>query len=213
VRGCANRSSSVRLQPLGALASTRSVRYASTWRCVDLILRCSRRVGTSESITGGHSGAAHDRSPSRASWRGIRFRDGMRRWAAGFATDRGYRWRGLDDRISRSPRLGAFTEEGDTWTHRLSVGHFNALAGSNFAVPRYLVLVTVPSNAEEYAVCEPDGMRLRLAAYWASLSDRMEMPMGPDDQQTVTVRVPKTKLLTPASLLSLLARESGTGVR
>ena len=55
--------------------------------------------------------------------------------------------------------------EGD-WRYSMKVSHFNQLAGPGFAVSRYLVLVTVPADADRYAVCDAECMRLHHAAYW-----------------------------------------------
>lgn len=105
------------------------------------------------------------------------------------------------------------SSDDDAWTHRLSVPHFNALAGSGFAIRRYFVLVTVPSDTKEYAMCDPGGMSLRHAAYWTSLSDRSVLPVGAEEQKTVAVRVPKANLLTPATLLALVAGDIESDIR
>lgn len=93
----------------------------------------------------------------------------------------------------------------DSWTYRLKRKHFNNLAGPGFVIPRYLVLVTVPTDAASFAVCAAECMRLHHAAYWASLVDEQPIPDGADAPATVAVRVPKRNLLTPASLVALVA--------
>lgn len=91
------------------------------------------------------------------------------------------------------------------WRYRLSVKHFNALAGSGFAVPRFLVLVTVPAEITGYALCDDAGMTLCHAAYWVSLVDREQVPEGDGEPKTVAVEVPRGNLLTPESLIKLVA--------
>jgi hypothetical protein len=91
------------------------------------------------------------------------------------------------------------------WRYPLSVKHFNALAGPGFAIPRFLVLVTVPPSATRYATCNAVKMSLCHAAYWVSLADRAVLPEGEGERKTVIVEVPQGNLLTPESLVALLA--------
>jgi hypothetical protein len=83
----------------------------------------------------------------------------------------------------RSPRIDVQVKtwsepvaDGRVWRYRMPVAQFNALAGTGFTVPRYLVLVTVPPESREYATCEPAVMRLRRAAYWTSLAEQDLLP-------------------------------------
>ena len=50
--------------------------------------------------------------------------------------------------------------------------HFNELAGTDFALPRFLVLVIVPDDCADYATTHQDVVELKHAAYWLSLQDR-----------------------------------------
>jgi len=94
-------------------------------------------------------------------------------------------------------------ETTDHWGHRLRVGQFNALAGAGFMVPRFLVVVIAPTDADEYVRIDPDAMILSHAAYWLSLADRAELPAD-DGARTVAVRVPKRNLLTGDALAALV---------
>lgn len=91
--------------------------------------------------------------------------------------------------------------------YRMKVGHHNALAGANFALRRYLILVTVPEVSGEYAICDHEAMRLGHAAYWVSLEKEPILPIGADEARTVVVAVPRANLLTMETLLSLVAGE------
>jgi hypothetical protein len=93
----------------------------------------------------------------------------------------------------------------DTIRHRLDVAHFNHLAGPNFQIPRFLSVVIVPPNAEHYAVCTDEHMKLGVAAYWLSLADREILPTGADHPESVVVDVPRRNLLTVTTLGRLLA--------
>jgi hypothetical protein len=94
-------------------------------------------------------------------------------------------------------------ETTDHWAHRLKIGHFNALAGSGFMVPRFLIVVIAPTDADGYVRIDPDAMILSHAAYWLSLADRAELS-AEDRTRTVAVRVPKRNLLTVDTLAALV---------
>jgi hypothetical protein len=117
---------------------------------------------------------------------------------------------------SRSPKIDLQVKtwrdprrDGDVWQYRMPVSQFNALAGTGFTVPRYLVLVTVPPEPEEYAACSASTMQLRQAAYWTSLADRDLLPSEP--VRRVGVNVPIRNLLTAETLFQLVCgRTTGT---
>ncbi|MCG5216108.1 DUF4365 domain-containing protein [Streptosporangium soli] len=83
----------------------------------------------------------------------------------------------------------------------LSEKRFNALAGER-RMPRYLFVVIVPPNVEQFAQADKDALQLSHAAYWVSLADRQRID-GPDCKKRVQVRVPESGLLTVKSLLDL----------
>lgn len=97
----------------------------------------------------------------------------------------------------------------DMFKYRLTVQHFNRLAGSGFQVPRYLALVVVPVDSSTYAICGHEHMQLGTAAYWLSLADRDEMPAGADDPKSVVVLVPKANLLDVTTLSALVEGDLG----
>jgi hypothetical protein len=70
-------------------------------------------------------------------------------------------------------------------------------------VPRFLVVVITPADADGYVRIDPDAMILSHSAYWLSLADRAELP-AKDETKTVAVRVPKRNLLTIEALAALL---------
>jgi hypothetical protein len=69
----------------------------------------------------------------------------------------------------------------------------------------------VPDDVSRFAVCDAECVRLHHAAYWASLADRPPVPDEPGAVVTVTIRVSKENLLTPTSLISLIAGGHGQG--
>ena len=97
--------------------------------------------------------------------------------------------------------------KGDSFKYRLTVRHYNFLAGPGFQVPRYLALVVVPPNRKAYAVCGHEGMQLGTAAYWLSLADMDVIPDEADDAKSVNVLVPKSNLLSVTTLTALVVGE------
>lgn len=95
------------------------------------------------------------------------------------------------------------------WRYRMRADHYNELAGGDFYLPRYLILVIVPADPERYAISTPDALRLHHAGYWASFANRPTIA----DQDTVTVDVPRSNLLTVASLQALLISAAVPGQR
>ncbi|NKY99990.1 DUF4365 domain-containing protein [Nocardiopsis alborubida] len=93
---------------------------------------------------------------------------------------------------------------GNHWSYDgLNQVQFNELAGPGFRCPRFLVLVIVPSSAEDYVYADHESLRLSHAAYWASFRhlDPVE-PASRDKKQRV--QVPKANLLTTKTLRDLL---------
>ncbi|MEV0795288.1 DUF4365 domain-containing protein [Kribbella sp. NPDC050459] len=74
--------------------------------------------------------------------------------------------------------------------------------GVHLDIPRYLVLVIVPADMSAWAVPGAECLSLHRQAFWVDL-------MGPsiieDNQQSLTVSVPSTNLLTPDMLLALVS--------
>lgn len=88
------------------------------------------------------------------------------------------------------------------WSYPMQVKHFNNLAGNTYLLPRFLVLVVVPDEPDQYAIGEHCRLVLRHSAYWVSL--RSLSRLDTTTKTKVTVKVPKTNLLTTTSLLGLL---------
>lgn len=91
----------------------------------------------------------------------------------------------------------------------LEVPAFNHLAGNEHDVRHYLVVCLVPAAITDYADARHDGLQLSKAAYWLSLRNQQ-----PDDslnpESTKTVLVPRSHLLTPATIRALVdGNESG----
>jgi hypothetical protein len=92
---------------------------------------------------------------------------------------------------------------GTTWSYPMLVKHFNELAGTDYSLPRFLILVIVPKQRHQYALAKPSQLVLNHSAYWVSLHDYSRI--DPTTQTSVTVHVPKANLVTAQVLQSLMA--------
>ncbi|WP_405644388.1 DUF4365 domain-containing protein [Streptomyces sp. NBC_00019] len=89
----------------------------------------------------------------------------------------------------------------------LNEWQFNRLAGPDFTVPRFLFVVSVPADKEEYAAMTTEGVMLRHLGYFVSL--RSEEPIkDPDRERIRPVRVPTANVLTASSLRRLTETQS-----
>jgi hypothetical protein len=113
---------------------------------------------------------------------------------------------------SRSIEVQVKTTSAPTWDGAelvfdgLNQGQFNRLAGPDYTVPRYLFVVIVPRNAEEYADLFTAGLLLRNLGYFVSLHDRAPLA-HPDRNRHVKVSVPAANVLTVGSLRALIERD------
>ncbi|SHG63645.1 DUF4365 domain-containing protein [Streptoalloteichus hindustanus] len=86
------------------------------------------------------------------------------------------------------------------WRYPMKVEHYNNLVYRTL-IPRFLILVIVPENADQYVIGTHGHLRLQHAAYWASFTGRPEI--DPRRRSTVTAEVPRTNLLTAGKLVEL----------
>lgn len=93
-----------------------------------------------------------------------------------------------------------FKQSGDV-AFALPVNNYNDLR-ANTMVPRLLVLLTLPPEAQDWVTHRPEELILRRCAYYLSL--RGAAPTS--NQDTVTVTFPKDNLLDPATLKGLMVR-------
>lgn len=91
------------------------------------------------------------------------------------------------------------------WQYQLRARHFNELAGTDFALPRFLVLVIVPDHWTGYASVSHDSVQLCHAAYWQSLRDHDRVDLAPDTK--IPVPVPRANLLTVDALRAMMHDE------
>ncbi|NJL28865.1 MAG: DUF4365 domain-containing protein [Thermoanaerobaculia bacterium] len=111
----------------------------------------------------------------------------------------------------RSPRLelqvkatGRDVLRHDGVHYPLRKKNFDDLRGSDFLVPRLLVVVVVPEKTVDWLDQSEEQLALRRCAYWLSLRD---LPQR-DIASTVTVFVPRSNLWTVEALSALMSRIS-----
>jgi hypothetical protein len=83
-------------------------------------------------------------------------------------------------------------------TSRSATRAYAKLTGTDFALPRFLVL----DDCADYATTHPDVVELKHAACWLSLQDRQPVSGAPDAK--VPVDVPIGNLLTVDALRTLM---------
>lgn len=88
------------------------------------------------------------------------------------------------------------------WKYRMERKHFNRLAGTGFALPRFLFLVIVPDDHKLYTRSEDDALTLSYCAYWVSLLEQDRVDEGQGGK--VPVDVPASNILTADKLLELV---------
>lgn len=86
---------------------------------------------------------------------------------------------------------------------RLTEVQFNQLATCDYAIPRYLFLVLVPYDVDQYSEVTADGLLLRYQGYHLSLRDQ-GLIAEPSKERRRTVHVPVSNILTVRTLRRLM---------
>jgi hypothetical protein len=84
----------------------------------------------------------------------------------------------------------------------LEVKAYNDLRETEVGCPRILVLLLLPDEEHDWTTHTEEQMILRQAAYWISLRG---MPLR-DNLRSVRVTLPRSQLLTPTALTSIMDR-------
>lgn len=86
----------------------------------------------------------------------------------------------------------------------LKIKNYNDLRGEEVVVPRYLAVLLVPDDLEQWIANHDDHIALFKSCHWLSLRH-----YGPtDNEASVTVDIPLTQRLTSATLLQMMDRAS-----
>ena len=92
-------------------------------------------------------------------------------------------------------------ENGPDFGFRLPIKNYDDLRIDTIA-PRYLMVLSVPENPDDWLRQNERRMHLRRCGYWLSLKGAEHASNTSD----VTVRVPRSNVVTPAALQLLMAR-------
>ena len=86
----------------------------------------------------------------------------------------------------------------------LKIKNYNDLRGEDVVAPRYLMVLIVPDNPDEWTNIKKDSLTLFNCCYWASLR------YLPDTSNTtnVTVEISTEQKVTPDSLMDLMMKAS-----
>lgn len=85
---------------------------------------------------------------------------------------------------------------------RRSAKNYDDLRPEDLLAPRLLIVVVVPERPDDWITQSEDQMALRHCGYWLSLRG---MPSR-DDQETITVVLPRTQILTPSAVTQFMKR-------
>jgi Domain of unknown function (DUF4365) len=86
----------------------------------------------------------------------------------------------------------------------LKIKNYNDLRGEDVVVPRYLAVLLVPDDLNQWIADNTDHIALFKSCHWLSLRN-----YGPtDNESTVTVNVPLAQRLTSATLWRMMGRAS-----
>jgi Domain of unknown function (DUF4365) len=87
--------------------------------------------------------------------------------------------------------------------------NYDELRGENVVAPRYLAVLLVPDNTNEWIVYQDDHMSLHNGCFWVSLRNAPHS----ENMASVTVDVPLTQRLKTDSLLEMMvAASTGEGL-
>jgi hypothetical protein len=84
----------------------------------------------------------------------------------------------------------------DCIKYPLEVPAYDKLRFKDLYIPRFLVVVLVPDNSDEWLVHSEEQILLRHCGYWKSLRGEPETT----NTTSIIVKVPRTNLFTPESL-------------
>lgn len=106
--------------------------------------------------------------------------------------------------LKATNRLGEVRRDGNYRYNDLPVENYERLIRPS-QVPRYLVLLALPSDESDWLTVSVDHLLMRRCAYWVSLFGAPEI----DNRATVTVRIPPGNLFDRDALQQLLERSRG----
>ena len=111
----------------------------------------------------------------------------------------------------RSPQLDiqlkctTYSFNNDGYLHYpLKMKNYEELRGDNRWQPRYLIVVCIPENDNDWIEVRPEEMLLRYSAYWFSLKDEPAV----SNKNNITIKIPKHQKLDLDSFKMLMDKAS-----
>lgn len=127
------------------------------------------------------------------------------------SVDVSFKSRGFHQRAVRNPQidfqLKCTSQElihGDELRFSLSRKNYDDLRGDNLICPRYLAVLVVPPNVQQWIENNGDSISLLRSCYWVSLRDAEET----QNAHNVTVRIPLAQRLTSQVMRQMIERAS-----
>lgn len=110
----------------------------------------------------------------------------------------------VDLKIQLKATIRKPSDDGTNLSYSLrGVTRYNDLRNDRMLIPRILVVLFLPEDAESWLEHTPDQLILRRCAYWQSLRG------APDaTKDSVTVKLPKSQMFTPQALEGIMERLS-----
>jgi hypothetical protein len=93
-------------------------------------------------------------------------------------------------------------EQDERFSFRLKVHQYNRLRTREATAQRILVVLYLPATAADWLTHSEDGLLARRCAYWVSLRGAPEST----NEDSHTVYVPRSQLLSPDGLLNIMRR-------
>lgn len=106
--------------------------------------------------------------------------------------------------LKATERLGDTLRDGNYRYNDLPARNYERLIRPS-QVPRYLVLLALPSDESDWLAVSVDRLLMQRCAYWVSLSGAAET----DNRATVTVSIPPGNLFDPNALQQMLEWSRG----
>jgi hypothetical protein len=113
-------------------------------------------------------------------------------------------------RIQLKATVAVPTDNGTHLSYSLQgIARYDDLRSNTLAVPRFLVVLFLPSTDVDWLVHSVDQLVLRRCAYWVSLRNAPETP----NTTATTVYLPKAQIFGPAQLTNLAVQLSHPGTQ
>lgn len=125
--------------------------------------------------------------------------------------DLSFKSKGYIGRSIRSPQIEFQLKcssqdlvDGEVIKFPLSVKNYNDLRGSDFAAPRYLAVLLVPNEVDNWVAHNEHHIALFNNCYWLSLRDAAPT----ENEAQITVAIPVAQRLTSTILRNMMDRAS-----